>query len=399
MGIEIKKEKCTGCGLCVHECPVEAISLPGGKAEIDYETCILCGACAKVCPVDAIIFEKPKVCDRESLSDYRGVWVFCEQRGGKLHRVAFELLGEGRKLADANGVYLGGVLLGEGMSEQAHELIAHGADRVYVVDAPELASFRDDAYSKVLVWLVGKHRPEIVLAGATAMGRSFIPRVAARLRTGLTADCTRLGIDENGNLLQIRPAFGGNIMAQIMCTCARPQMATVRPHVMKPAEPDRSRSGEIVNERPPESRLSSSMEVIDTVRDLEGRINVADADIVVTGGRGLGKPENFRLIRDLAEILGAAVGASRTVVDEGWIPYAHQVGQTGRTVCPKLYIAIGLSGAIQHLVGMQTSEKILAINSDPDAPIFRVADYGLVGDLFEVVPKLTEEFRKLRKQS
>ncbi|MBN1283391.1 MAG: electron transfer flavoprotein subunit alpha [Proteobacteria bacterium] len=396
MGIEVIKAKCTGCGICVHECPVEAIEMHAGKAVIDYETCILCGACAKVCPVDAIVFDKPKVCDRASLSGHSGVWVYCERRAGSLHRVSFELLGCGRGLADACGCGLSAVVMGGGAASCAGLLFAHGADRVYAIDSPRLSAFRDDAYASALVWLVARHRPEVVLAGATAQGRSFIPRVAAMLGTGLTADCTKLSIDDDGNLVQVRPAFGGNIMAQIMCTCSRPQMATVRPHVMKILPSDPARKGELVEEHPPEKVLSSDIEIVRTVMELKGAGNIADAEIVVAGGRGLGKREDFRLVRDLAEVLGAAVGASRTVVDEGWVPYAHQVGQTGRTVCPKLYIAIGISGAIQHLVGMQTSEKILAINSDPNAPIFRIADYGLVGDLFEVVPKLTAEFSRLR---
>jgi len=310
--------------------------------------------------------------------------------------VSFELLGCGRGLADALGCELAAVVLGQGDSKFANELYEHGADKVYAIDSTKLAAFHDDAYAKALEWLALEHKPEIVIAGATAQGRSFIPRVAARLETGLTADCTELAIDENGNLAQIRPAFGGNIMARIMCTCARPQMATVRPHVMKALPRVPGRRGELVKERPPAKALASDIEIVKTVVELAGEQNIADAELVVSGGRGLGKPENFNLIEELAEVLGAAVGASRTVVDEGWISYPHQVGQTGRTVCPKLYIAIGISGAIQHLVGMQTSEKILAINSDPDAPIFRVADYGLVGDLFEVVPKLIEEFRRLK---
>ncbi len=396
MGIKILKEVCTGCGICVHECPVEAIHMPGGKAEVDRETCILCGACAPVCPVGAIIFKGSKESERAPLFACSGIWVFCERRGGRMHRVSFELLSEGRRLADARNTHLAAVIFGEGAGQEARSAIEHGADRAYVIDSPELTGFSDDAYAEALAGLCEKHRPEIVLAGATIVGRSFIPRVAARLMTGLTADCTELSIDDKGHLAQVRPAFGGNIMARILCTRARPQMATVRPHVMKPALPDPARKGEVIEEEMPKGASASSIRIIESKSDLAGEINISDADIVVTGGRGLGGPKNFKLIYDLAHVLGAAVGASRSVVDAGWIPYLHQVGQTGRTVCPKLYIAIGISGAIQHLVGMQTSGKILAINSDPNAPIFRVADYGLVGDLFEIVPKLTAEFRKLR---
>jgi len=397
MGIEILKERCTGCGVCVHECPVEAIHMAGGKAVVDQETCILCGACAPVCPVRAIVFEKSRETERAPVARCSGVWVFCERRDGRLHRVSFELLSEGRKLADARRVALSAVIFGPGAADCAQAAIGQGADKVYAIEAAELAGFYDDAYAETLAWLAEKHRPEIILAGATLTGRSFVPRVAARLMTGLTADCTELAIDDKGNLAQIRPAFGGNVMARILCTRARPQMATVRPHVMKASEPDPSRKGEVIVDRPPAEVLASRLKIVGSAKELAGEINISDADIVVAGGRGLGKLENFKLVYDLAHVLQAAVGASRSVVDEGWVPYAHQVGQTGRTVCPKLYIAIGISGAIQHLVGMQTSEKILAINSDPNAPIFRVADYGLVGDLFEVVPKLTAEFKRLKK--
>jgi electron transfer flavoprotein alpha subunit len=399
MGINIINEKCTGCGICVHECPVEAIHMHGGKARIDDDTCILCGACARICPAHAITFDKPHAENGSAFPGASGVMVFCERTRVGLSSVCFELLLKGRELAEKRHCELSATLFGSKPEALAQELIAAGADRVFTLDACQLDAFRDDAYAKTLAWLIEREKPEIVLAGATLLGRSFIPRVAALLKTGLTADCTELDIDDKGNLLQIRPAFGGNIMAQILCTRSRPQMATVRPHVFKPASPDPARRGALVKKTPPDDVLASDIEIVSMVRNIGETLSISDADIVVSGGMGLGKAEHFRLLQALAEVLGGAVGATRTAVDKGFAPHSCHIGQTGRTVCPKLYIAIGISGAIQHLVGMQTSEKILAINVDPDAPIFRVADYGLVGDLFDIVPALTEALRRLKKRN
>jgi electron transfer flavoprotein alpha subunit len=330
------------------------------------------------------------------ISAYKGVWVFAEQHKGSISSVTLELLGEGRKLADKRNSKLSAVLIGTKIKEKAKELIACGADTVYVVDDPALADFNDDPYSEILVNLAKQHKPEIILGGATAIGRSFIPKVACELYTGLTADCTGLDIDpENGNLLQTRPAFGGNIMATIITPNHRPQVATVRHKVMKQAEPDASRKGEII-EIPFTSHASIRTKVIKTVEDLTQKVNLCEADIIVSGGRGLGDPKNFTLIQELAKAIGGAVGASRAAVDEGWIAYPHQVGQTGKTVCPKLYIACGISGAIQHLAGMQSSDVIIAINKDPHAPIFSVATYGIVGDLKEVIPIMIKKFKEVR---
>jgi electron transfer flavoprotein alpha subunit len=289
MKIEVIKAKCTGCTLCVRECPVEAIRMLDEKAVIDLDTCILCGACEKVCPVDAILFEKPTRHSKEDLSLYRDVWVFSEQRGGKLADVALELVGEGKKLAKARGSKLCAVLLGHNVSGLARELAFHGAERVYVVDSPRLERFSDESYSQAMVWLIERHRPEIVLAGATAMGRSFIPRVAAEIRTGLTADCTSLGIDAKGNLIQTRPAFGGNIMATILCTKSRPQMATVRPKVMKKPARDEGLSAEIVIEVPGDEILASRQSVIDEIVDAAKGPSLQAAEIIVAGGAGLKK--------------------------------------------------------------------------------------------------------------
>lgn len=397
--IEVIVAKCTACGLCVKACPFDAIKIVDKIAVIDYDKCTLCGACVEPCLVEAILFEKPEGEAAVDLSQYKDIWVFCEQKKGVIQSVSYELLGEGKKLADARGVELCGVLLGDGIIDKAGELVARGADKVYVVDSPALKDFRDESYASAMLELVIAYKPEIVLAGATSIGRSFIPRVAASIRTGLTADCTALSIDAEGNLMQTRPAFGGNIMATILCTRFRPQFATVRHKVMREASRDPSRRGVIIKADIPQDKLETRVKVLKIIEELEGAVNLAEANIIVSGGRGLQKAENFKLIHELADALGGAVGSSRCAVDKGWISYAHQVGQTGKTVCPKLYVAVGISGAIQHLVGMQSSERILAINRDPHAPIFRVADFGLVGDLFEIVPQLTQAFRKMKSMT
>jgi electron transfer flavoprotein alpha subunit len=270
---------------------------------------------------------------------------------------------------------------------------------VYLVEAPQLANFQDEPYTNVLVNLIKKYKPEIVLCGATFIGRSLIARVAIKVDTGLTADCTGLDIDtEKKLLLQTRPAFGGNIMATIICTNQRPQMATVRHKVFVQPMPDKTRKGKVVKEQFPLSELASRTQLVDIIEEVENLVNLAEADIIVSGGRAMGGHDNFKMLEELAQVLGAAVGSSRAAVDAGWMPYSHQVGQTGRTVAPKLYIACGISGQIQHLVGMQSSKVIVAINKDPDAPIFKVATYGIVGDVFQIVPALTKKFREVLKK-
>jgi electron transfer flavoprotein alpha subunit len=331
------------------------------------------------------------------ISAYRGVWVFAEQKEGKVANVVTELLGEGRKLADQLGEKLSAVLLGDGMEAAAQELISYGADNVYLVDHPSLQRFNDESYADIFTQLISRYKPEIVLMGATTYGRSLGPRVASRLNTGLTADCTQLEIDtERRLLLQTRPAFGGNLMATIICPDHRPQMSTVRPKVMKALDPDPSRVGEII--RPDvDIPLDTRVKVLETVTTLCEKVNLTEADIIVSGGRGLGDPGNFALVEELAQILGGAVGASRAVVDAGWVDYSHQVGQTGKTVGPKVYFACGISGAVQHLAGMSSSDTIIAINKDPDAPIFKVATFGITGDVVEVLKALISEFKKRLK--
>jgi len=325
---------------------------------------------------------------------YRGVWVFAEQRNGKIKGVAYELLAKGRELAEALQTELSAVCFGHDIGE-VDQLIAHGADKVYLVDSPELVNNQEDLFTQQFIELVQQHRPEIVLAGATALGRALTPRVAAAVKTGLSADCIDLDIDVAKRLLlQTKPTFGGNIMAVITCPEARPQMATVRPHVFSRREPDSSRKGEIIKVDFNRERITARTKLIEFVEEITETVKIEEADVIVAGGRGLEKAENFEMIKELASAMGAALGATRAVVDEGWITYSHQIGQTGKTVCPRLYIAVGISGALQHVVGMQTSECIVAINDDPHAPIFEVATYGIVGDLFQVVPMLTEKLKK-----
>jgi electron transfer flavoprotein alpha subunit len=372
--------------------------MQGNKAVIDLNKCTLCGACVDACKFAAIELkkeEKPKA----DFSAYKDVWVFCEQKEGKVQSVAWELLGEGRKLAEKRGAKLCGVILGKDIKTCVNDIIHRGADIVYVVDSPNLEHFQDEPYTNVLVNLVEKYKPEIFLSGATTIGRSLISRVAVRVYAGLTADCTGLSIDEDkGLLMQTRPAFGGNIMATIITPNHRPQMATVRHKVMKEAATDTSRSGKVINEEFDDNTYKSRTTFVDFIKEMEATVNLTEADIIVSGGRGVGSPDGFGVIRDLALTLNGAVGASRSVVDAGWIPYSHQVGQTGKTVCPKIYIACGISGQIQHLIGMQSSKIIVAINKDPDAPIFKTATYGIVGDLFEVVPLLTKRFKQILKK-
>jgi len=396
VSVRVLPDTCTGCETCVTACPFGAIEMREGKAFIT-EACTMCGACVEVCEFKAIErdIESSQGGTRD-LSAYKGVWVFAEQHKGGISSVALELLGEGRKLADKKKTKLSAVFIGSGIKNKTKDLIAHGADIVYVADDPALKDFNDDSYAAVLSSLATLHKPEIILAGATAIGRSFIPKVAAKLYTGLTADCTVLDIDpETGHLHQTRPAFGGNIMATIVTPNHRPQMATVRHKVMKPAPRDASRKGDVVDVKFTQAG-DVRTRVIRTVEEVTDTINISEADIIVAGGRGMGSQKNFQMLEELAKALGGAVGATRGAVDEGWIPYSHQVGQTGKTVCPKLYIAAGISGAIQHLAGMQSSDVIIAINKDADAPIFSVATYGIVGDVTEVIPLMIKKFKEMR---
>lgn len=393
--IKVIIEKCTGCKLCVKKCPFGAVELVDKKAVI-RDNCNLCGACAEACKSGAIEITRKVI--HTDLSAYKGVWVFAEQKEGRIMPVTFELLGEGRKLADKLNTELAAVYIGEKTQGIAEELFAYGADKAYIAGSPLMGLYRNEFYARVLTRLVTEYKPEIVLVGATVIGRSLAPSVAARIKCGLTADCTGLEIDTVKRILmQTRPAFGGNIMATIISPNHRPQMATVRPRVMKRIAKQAGRKGEVVTVDPKISAEDAVVEILKIIKPEEQVVDLQEADIIVSGGRGIGKAENFSLIRELAETIGGAVGASRATVDAGWIPSYHQVGQTGKTVCPKLYIACGISGQVQHLVGMQGSDVIVAVNKDPNAPIFNVATYGIVGDLFEVVPLLVKKFKEALK--
>ncbi len=323
------------------------------------------------------------------MNEYRGVWTLAEVREGRVHPVSYELLAWGRDLADALEVPLSAALLGSDIADQANDLIAAGADQVYVVDSPELASFLPDSYTKTLAALVERHKPEIFIASATSTGRTIMPLLYVDAETGLTADCTELTIEKAERLLlQTRPAIGGNVMADIRTPLGRPQMCTVRPRSKRPLPMDRSRTGKVFRENVDKRDLSSAMKLLEFLPEKNVGAPLQDAEVIVSGGKGMKNAKNFALLEELARLLGGSVGASRTAVDLNWAPYSSQVGLSGKSVTPKLYIACGISGAVQHLAGMSASDTVIAINTDPEAPIFRVADLAIVGDVLEVVPAL-----------
>lgn len=388
MAIIVKTNECKGCTLCMKNCPFDAITMSADRKAVIGASCTECGKCIESCHFGAIektVTKAKKVpCD---ISSWHGVWVFAEQREGKLMPVVIELLGEGKKLASEIGCELCAVLLGENIKGLADELISYGADKVYVADAPELKNYTTDAYTKVIYEAIQKYKPEIVLYGATHIGRDLGPCLSVQCETGLTADCTKLSIDPvDKKIQQTRPAFGGNLMATIVCPKNRPQMSTVRPGVMEKAQKDEAHKGEVIELEVKLSPDDLRVKVIDIVKSLEETVSLTDAKVIVAGGMGLGKPEGFELLQKLADKLGGVVGSSRACVDAGWIAHSYQVGQTGTTVKPNIYIACGISGAIQHVAGMKESGYIIAINKNPAAPIFEVADYGIVGDLYEVIP-------------
>ncbi|PIU19648.1 MAG: electron transfer flavoprotein subunit alpha [Elusimicrobia bacterium CG08_land_8_20_14_0_20_59_10] len=396
--IEVSK-KCIGCGKCVPVCPFAAVNMIDKLAVIN-EACTLCGACVQICPLQAIVITREEASHRDH-SGFRGVWVYVEltETGDKTHPkkikpVTFELLSAGRKLADELKEDLCAVLLADKDRGYAKELGAYGADKIYILEHDELFEYNTDIFSTVMVSLVNRHKPSVMLYGATIQGRDLAPRVAAALYVGLTADCTGLAI-KDGLLLQSRPAFGGNIMADILSPDSRPQMATVRPNVMKLSEPVHGRTALIVREAAKIDKSLRRVKVLERkMSHGGGGVKIENAKIIVSGGRGMKTKEKFRQLEELSKLLGGVVGASRAAVDLGFKEKAHQVGQSGTTVSPKLYLSFGISGAVQHIVGMKASDVIIAVNRDPNAPIFNVAKYGIVGDAHEIAPRLAEALKK-----
>ena len=393
--LKIDHPICNLCGLCQKSCPFGAIFAGEEKVTVD-ERCTLCGACVNVCPQSALSIERRQA-SPEELARYKGVfvWTECEEREKKLtpRKVVYELLTHGRSLADRLGQPLVAVALGDGRMQGLERLCHQGADRVICCRHDLLGGYSTDGFTTALAAVVAKEKPSVLLFGATPNGRDLAPRVAARLRFGLTADCTGLAIDEQGQLVQTRPAFGGNIMASIISPYTRPQAATVRPNVFTAAVPDPSRPVAIEDFPVNLSKAAIRTKVVEQIQmDAEGE-KIEEARIIVSAGRGCGEPSNLDLVRSLAHRLGGTMAGSRAIVELGWIPHTLQVGQSGTTVGPDLYIAVGISGAVQHIVGMSSSKKVIAINKDPDAPIFKVADLGVVGDATAILPKLLDAIR------
>ena len=395
MSINVDKELCSGCASCVDSCPYGAIELNSDIAMI-LPNCNLCGVCVDICPEEAITIERDiAISKRIDFSQYKGIWVIAEHFRGKIHPVAFQLVGKGRELADILNVNLTLVLLGDKFDDKLKEFNQYGMDEILYIRSPILKDYYSDLYVQVITELVIENKPEIILIGATPTGRDFAPRVAKRLNAGLTADCTGLDINpETKNLLQTRPTFGGNIMATILTPSGRPQMATVRPGIFKIAEnAARDVKTKIIDYTFEEK--DSVTKILKRIDKGKTSVNLEDAEIIVAGGRGVGSKENFKLLEELADVLGAELGGSRITVELNWLDPGRQIGQTGKTVSPKLYIACGISGAIQHVVGMQNADVIVAINKDPNAAIFNVAHYGIIGDLNEVIPALIQEIKKI----
>jgi electron transfer flavoprotein alpha subunit len=396
--LKIDSEKCNACGLCVKSCPFGAIAVHDEVAEAN-DLCTLCGACVNICPQAALEIERRQV-SPEELAQYKGVyiWVECESRGDQdtPRKVAYEILTQGRKMADQLGEPLRAVVLGNERLNAMDTLCHQGADRVLCCRHDLLGRYSSDGFTNVLSAVIAKEKPSIFLYGATPNGRDLAPRVAARMHLGLTADCTELGIDDQGQLIQTRPAFGGNIMATIISPYTRPQTATVRPNVFAAAEPDHTRPVDIEEIPVTLNKANIRTRLIEEIRLDSEEEKIEEARILVSAGRGCQDQINLDTVRKLARKLGGTLAGSRAIVELGWIPHSLQVGQSGTTVGPELYIAIGISGAVQHVVGMSSSKKIIAINKDPDAPIFKIADLGIVGDALVIIPKLIEEIERIK---
>ena len=392
MTVWVEVDLCSGCKRCVRACPYGAVEMKEGKAQVQ-DRCTSCGACLQVCKEKALQTDaKPR--EIPDFSDWKGVWVFAEQRGGQLNKVSLELLGKAQELGAALGQSVCAVLLGDGVEGLTGRLIEYGAETVHLVEHKGLKDFRTNAYTQALEELVKQHKPNILLMGATHLGRDLAPRVSRRVGVGLTADCTELSIDSQERiLLQTRPAFGGNVMATIANRYSRPQMATVRPGVMEALRKPGAK-GKVVKQQVSLAEKEIGTRVLELVREKKKRANLSEAKVIVAGGRGVGDAGGFRILEELAAVLGGELAGTRVAVEEGWIPADRQVGQTGQSVRPELYVACGISGAIQHRAGMMNSRYIIAVNKDPRAPIFQVADWGIVGDLHEVVPEMIQQFKK-----
>ena len=395
--LQIDYEACTGCKICERVCPFGAIIVePETKKARVLDNCTLCGACVNACNFNALSIER-KAVSEEELALYKDVFVWSEweKKGDTLQikNVALELIAKGRELADKLGETIAVILLGKNVDHLVDELFHHGADKVFLCQHDLLENYSTDGYTTVISSIIAVEKPSIVLYGATPNGRDLAPRIAARLALGLTADCTGLDINSVNQLVQTRPAFGGNIMASIISPYTRPQMSTVRPNVFAKLQPDTTRTGIVEEVEVTLKPISIRTKIVEEIVSQDESTNIEDAKILVSAGRGIGSKESLSLISDMAEELDATVSGSRALVDLGWIPHPQQVGQSGKTVAPTLYFALGISGAIQHLVGMSSSDTIVSINNDPDAPIFKVTDFGIVGDIFEIIP----EFIKLLK--
>ena len=393
MAMIVDKETCVGCGACVAACPVGAISLED-KACIDADSCIGCGACVNACPVGAISAEGAVAKKEVENNHGTDLWVVTELENGEPVGVTYELIGVASDLAAKAGEKCCAVLVAAEAGDVPQKLIAAGADKVYVIADAKFADYNTDLYTDAICQLIDAYKPSALLIGATADGRDLAPRIAARKMTGLCADCTELDIDVDNQVVEwTRPALGGNILATILCKETRPQMGTVRPKVFKAKPMDATRTGEVINFTC-ENLVTSPVELLK--KEAVGgtsSIKIEDAEVICSGGRGMGSADNFKILEEMAALFeNGTVAGSRAVVDEGWIGHSCQVGQSGKTVTPKIYFACGISGAIQHLAGMQTSDIIVAINKDPDAPIFEVADFGIVGDLYKVIPEIIKEW-------